>query len=315
METDGSEDLGKHLDKLINEAETEEDPQDEEISFGRGQSFFRTPSFAWAFIAQDLCTPNLLHIFWASIRIPVPAVPSNATNAMFDMLDDFLTKMKEVDCHFMVFPHNLSQYGTPDNLPHVIDKPEDLPTEVDDWLVYFPQAKLRHNRGDIYMMVLLGCSIPLGKIMKENNNWFRETRFSLQEATIQMEAPVLVGWLLFSTNTTNTDILKREISHFIEDIPVGLKWKMISLAMQGKIPKENQVQVLHVYVNKMDMVVAKPQLMDLYEGNARIRHVFPLHICMWLVPEIDSVLNMQEWKNQQTLSMPGHMDYNKTCDI
>jgi len=46
METDGSEDLGKHLDKLINEAETEEDPQDEEISFGRGQSFFRTPSFA-----------------------------------------------------------------------------------------------------------------------------------------------------------------------------------------------------------------------------------------------------------------------------
>jgi len=141
----------------------------------------------------------------------------------------------------MVFPHNLSQYGTPDNLPHVIDKPEDLPTEVDDWLVYFPQAKPRYNGGNIYTMALLGCSILLGKIMKENNNWFRETRFGLWEATIQMEALVLVGWLLFLTNTTNTDILKKEISCFIEDIPIGLRWKMISLGTQGKIPKENQV--------------------------------------------------------------------------
>ncbi len=40
METNGSKDIGKHLDKLINEAETEEDPQDEEMSFGDGQSFF-----------------------------------------------------------------------------------------------------------------------------------------------------------------------------------------------------------------------------------------------------------------------------------
>jgi len=86
---------------------------------------------------------------------------------MFDVLDDFLTKMKEANCHFTVFPHNLSQYGTLDNLPHVIEELEDLRTEVDDWLVYFPQAKLRYNGGDVYTTALLGCSIPLGKIMKE----------------------------------------------------------------------------------------------------------------------------------------------------
>jgi len=40
METDGSKDLGKHLDKFINEADTEADPQDKEISFGGGQTFF-----------------------------------------------------------------------------------------------------------------------------------------------------------------------------------------------------------------------------------------------------------------------------------
>jgi len=170
--------------------------------------------------------------------------------------------------------------GHSKNLPHVIEELEDLLTEVNDWLVYFPQAKPRYNGGNVYMMALLGCSILLGKIMKENNDWFRETRFGLWEATIQTEAPVSIGLLLFSTNNTNTDILKREISRFIKDIPVGLRWKMILLGTQGKIPKENQVRALHVYVDEMNAAAAKPHLMELYEGNARIGHIFPLHIQM-----------------------------------
>jgi len=276
METDGSEELGWHLDHFINEADTNKTPQDEEISFGSTQTY--PPSSNRAFVARDLQSPDLPHIFWASICIPVPAAPSNATDAVFDALDKFLTKMKEADCKFTVFPHNLSQYGTLDNLPHAIEDPDDLPMEVDKWLTYFPQAKPRYNGGDVYTSALLGCSVPLGKIMKENSNWFQETRFGLWEATIQMEVPVLIGWLLFSTNNTNTELLKREISHFIDDIPVGLRWKMISLGTQGKIPKENQVRALHVYVDKMDVVAVKPRLMALYEGNARVGHEFPLHI-------------------------------------
>jgi len=46
---------------------------------------------------------------------------------MFDALDKFLMKMKEVDQRFMAFPHNLSYYSTLDNLPSLIKKPEDLP--------------------------------------------------------------------------------------------------------------------------------------------------------------------------------------------
>jgi len=53
--------------------------------------------------------------------------PSNATDAMFDALDEFLTKMKEVDCHFTVFPLNLLKYGTLLNLPYLIDNLDDLP--------------------------------------------------------------------------------------------------------------------------------------------------------------------------------------------
>jgi len=166
---------------------------------------------------------------------------------------------------------------------------------VDDWLTYFPQAKPHFNGGNVYTMALIGSSIPLGWLVKEQADWFKELKFGLWEATIQSEAPVSVGWLLFSTNNTNIDILKQEILKVIEDIPVGLCWKMILLGMQGKISKENQVRALHIYVDDMDAALAKPHLMELYAGNASLDHSFPLHIRMWLVPKIDSVLNTQGW--------------------
>jgi len=58
--------------------------------------------------------------------------------------------------------------------------------------------------------------------MKAQSNWFKESRFGLWEANIQTEAPVSVGWLLFSMNNISTKILKCKISKFLEDIPVGL---------------------------------------------------------------------------------------------
>jgi len=40
METDGSEELGKHLESFINDVDTNEDKQTEEISFGGDHTFF-----------------------------------------------------------------------------------------------------------------------------------------------------------------------------------------------------------------------------------------------------------------------------------
>jgi len=141
----------------------------------------------------------------------------------------------------MVFLHNLSHYSTLTNLPKLTKDPEDLPSKVNEWLTYFPQAKPRFHGGDVYTMVLISCSSPLSKIMKENGNSFQEAHFGMWEADIQTGTPVSIGWLLFSTNNTNMMVLKQEISKLIDNIPVGLCWKMISLGMQGKIAKESQV--------------------------------------------------------------------------
>ncbi len=50
METDRSEELGKHLESFINNVDNDEEPQATEISFGGDHTFFRPPSSSRAFV-------------------------------------------------------------------------------------------------------------------------------------------------------------------------------------------------------------------------------------------------------------------------
>jgi len=87
------------------------------------------------------------------------------------------------------------------------------------------------------------------------------------------------------------EMLKDMISDHLENILVGLHWKMISHGSHGAIPKNQQVKSLHVLVDELDVPMAKPLIMALYTSKLGIGHQFPLHIRMRIMPEMDSVLN------------------------
>jgi len=76
---------------------------------------------------------------------------------------------------------------------------------------------------------------------------------------------------------------------------------MISMGMQGSVPKAQQVKVLHLYVDKLDVAMAKPRLMEVYTSKPKPGHSFPLHIQMRLVPEMDSILNTKGCSNAERL--------------
>jgi len=107
MDTEGNEELRKHLDDFINKEEMEYHPKEEEISLEGGIPFL-SPMHIKGFGSYQ-SSPDLQHVLWTSMCIPVPKALANAMDAIFDMLDKFLTKMKEVDRCFMVFPHNISK--------------------------------------------------------------------------------------------------------------------------------------------------------------------------------------------------------------
>jgi len=82
---------------------------------------------------------------------------------------------------------------------------------------------------------------------------------------------------------------------------VELRWKAISIGSQGSIPKEQQVKALHIYVDELDVNVAKPLLTALYASKMGAGHIFPLHICMHLMPELDAILNTKGQVNVDKL--------------
>jgi len=107
-------------------------------------------------------------------------------------------------------------------------------------------------------LALLSFCEPFPTAIKAIAMWLRKTKFGLWKSSLQSEKLVSFGWLLFLTSTMDINILRGKISLRIGSIPVGLRWKMISMGTQGSVPKEQQVKALHLYVDELDATVAKP---------------------------------------------------------
>jgi len=245
------------------------------------------PSFHRTINKEQLYNVDCPYVFWATICIPIPENPVNPMAVMFEHLKTFINNMLEADAHFSVFPHNLSEFKAIKDLPEPIEDPDQLPDKVKEWLEYFPGAR----GGYTYMLVLVGLHEPFPKVIKALASWFRKTKFGIWKSSLQLEKPVSLGWLLFSASTMDVEVLSRETPLWLSSMPVGIQWKIISMGAQGLILKAQQVKALHLYIDKLDATLTKPLLMELYTSTPG--HAFPLHICMRLVLEIDSILNMK----------------------
>jgi len=203
--------------------------------------------------------------------------------------------MTDEDNRFTVLPYHLSSYQDTDDIPPPIDDPNLVPDDIDKWKLYFPDAK------PLYTAVLVGFGKPFAKVMKAMAPWFRKEKFRIWQSALQSEKPTSVGWLLFSTPLMDIDILKAAITTAIDGVPVSLWWKMILLGTQGTVPEDQKIKALYVYVDKLDVPRAKPLLLQLYASKTAEDHEFPLGIRMWLVPEIDTILNTKGRKNAEKL--------------
>jgi len=269
---------------------------------GRSKSKkMRPPSFHCTITEELLHDDDHPYVFWANIRIPIPDKPVDPVATMFEHLESLMNNMLEIDTHFTVFPHNLSDYESINDLPEALDDLDLLPDKVEEWLMFFPGARPRARGGYTYTMALLGFHEPLTKVLKEAGPWFRKTKFGIWKSTLQSEKPISLGWLLFSTMNMDIEVLRGEISLRISSVPVGLCWKMISIGSQGTIPPKQQVKALHLYIDKLDAAVAKPRLMNLYTSKPTPGHKFPLGIRMWLVPKLDMILNTKGRANADRL--------------
>jgi len=91
------------------------------------------PSFHHTITKEQLHNDDHPYIFWANIWIPIPKKPVDPVTMMFEHLESFMKNMLKINAHFTVFPHNLSEFESIDNLPKALDEPDLLPDNVEEW--------------------------------------------------------------------------------------------------------------------------------------------------------------------------------------
>jgi len=57
--------------------------------------------------------------------------------AVFNALKEFVSQFADEDSNFVVFPYNLSDYESVEDLPPPIEMAEDIPDDINEWLEYF----------------------------------------------------------------------------------------------------------------------------------------------------------------------------------
>jgi len=112
---------------------------------------YQCTTFSWKKIFDTQTPLNLFHIH--------PAASFRKTRNF-----SRCSVLHETDRNLGIFLHHLSEVHLINVMPKVINKPNNLPTEVEDRLKYFPQAKSRFKGCDLYISVLIGCRAPLPKI-------------------------------------------------------------------------------------------------------------------------------------------------------
>jgi len=145
----------------------------------------------------------------------------------FDHLVDFVNAAGKEDKASTVFPVNISQWQTSQPGLWMWKYFQ----EMDEQLHYSAQAKPRTNGSNYYIPLLIRLRLPFPKFIRKFSPWCKERKFGLWPSALQLEKPISIGWLLFSAYTMDTKTLQQSITDSIQDVPVGLCWKMISLGM------------------------------------------------------------------------------------
>ena len=81
-----------------------------------------------------------------------------------------------------------------------------------------------------------------------------------------------------------TDVLAQAIEDTI-NIPIGLRWKQISMGIRGKVSLDQQVKVLHIEVASENRSIAQKAILDTYgrqnigeyPNSIQMSFALPLH--------------------------------------
>jgi hypothetical protein len=226
--------------------------------------------------------PDRDHVLRYDFKICVPETGpgERSDKILHEALSSFIEKLLEEDSTAYVGPWRANEKDA----PPPIFRAADIPSKMGALKKYFPRANPIRNGGHVYVPVLIGHTVPLPEIKENIEWWLKEWTHGMWLRPLQCEDTTVLGWLLYSLLSMDLVSLAEVISSWL-GVPVGLRFRMISLGTAGKVPENNIVKAIHVEVDKKHAHAARRKLQDIY-GTSQT--VFPNGIMMRLLPCLNS---------------------------
>ena len=217
--------------------------------------------------------------------------PSEKPNdECWSKLHKFLKTILEADKSAVLYPwSNTHNRGNPAQRHYkaILDVKK-LPTNPKDWKVYFERGNPNKDGGFIYPSIYLGHSTPFDKL-HETVKWFLTSdNCGWYERKLQVEQTRIIGWLMYSLRTMNTEALEEKLRILIGS-PFSLRWRTISVPKQAKLPDSQVVKALHIECSQSDYGKAKLNLKKYYSSRSRW---FPLGVKMRLIQMASALMGV-----------------------
>ena len=193
-------------------------------------------------------------------------------------LQKFLKKLQYFDPKVQIAPWYENTQTPP--LVHAMDITP-RPSELEK---YFPRIFFKEEGFTWYSGARIIHSISMQDLRKDMVRWMKQEGHGMFARMLQVADTAEVGWLVYSTWQMETDVLAQAIEDVI-NIPIGLRWKQISMGNREKLSLDQQVKALHIEVASENRSIAQRALLatygrrntGAYPNGIRMRFALPLH--------------------------------------
>ena len=254
--------------------EYEDSSEDEKTpDHSNSKSFFKHPKIS-------RCT----------VRLKIEST-NDAKKAAVTAFREFYKEMVEADSSIQFYTWKESKKIGVDRIKKESDIPEDLKgfSKFSSKFFVYPNSKSM----TLYPMFRIGHTKELSDIREEMQEWSHHTSTTFFHNMLQCESATEVGWFLYSTRAMDAGALADEISDAL-GFQLGLRWKVINIGIQGKVPEEKKVHALIVEVDTTRKWAYQRRLIEFYGREIKESRYYPNGIRLRFVKAKKDAASMDE---------------------
>ena len=240
----------------------------------------------WVYNGNDsdsVQTEHVNNVHKTRIGLMVTAPPSSTEpdKKLVLQLQHWFAKMQESDKNFSLLP-----WSENDSSKVSIKKMQDIPTKISKLRLYFTRARANTSGGRVNMDVQVLHTVPIADLRGDAEWFLEENNMAIYDKKLQVEATSQLGWLLYSTQSMDQDVLANQIQQAI-GVKLALRWKFINTSkFISDATVRKKWMALHVEVDAKEAKKAARGLAKFYSSSSVS---FPLGIRMRLVAEFRDV--------------------------